>query len=660
MRRHSSCCPNSFKAALVLAIVTGVHWMSAQQDLPTWMSVQSQTTVATVATTMSKEQALPDWRLTTECSALTQDCVFHKLNQQRYAEYPFRFASKYESLYNWQMEMPEGWLQQGLIKKYAPFIRENHTVKSAGLSVQKCVTEAQQMSIHDQLNRLLTTLKRENNMVSFTISDYLYAKDMMQDVFEMAHTIVGFKDAFFMVAMDVPTIELACIHDFPFLAWPQQSEQQQQQEGALKKTVASAKFVISYELAKRRQSFFFFEMDVWFVKSPIPILQEHDEDIVFSGHQDNPQAANIGVYAVIANEATEEYLRICIEIMEQSPDTHDQAIMQQVYIFLDALQAGQPLEYRTGPWAFHHEPLPAIPEFKYRATHGRFLPYLIASDVRPLVVEGNLAIHTLCGAPLRNPHGKKMVAKELGAWYGSGSYYGKSNRYLWLDGHAWSGLSMAISWPGFGPWELYHDYGQLQWIIAATLALARRTGRIWVMPKMLFDDGVRFTWTLLDMESVESLGIEVRETNFPVNRKAWHNASTPFWPVARTAVGWEGKIFVQPRADSITTSGDILAWNSSAYAGSMESMFDAWFAIHTVIPELVNAQVLLAGLPASRHEFYNLQSKMRSEDNLTIAEGEIVNVWKQLRWCPVETAPPAVRFVADSDCYLMGKPIDNT
>ena len=58
-----------------------------------------------------------------------------------------------------------------------------------------------------------------------------------------------------------------------------------------------------------------------------------------------------------------------------------------------------------------------------------------------------------------------MVTKELGAWYGSDDYYGKGNRYLWLDGHIWNGLSMAMSWPGSDPCASYHDIGDLHGIL---------------------------------------------------------------------------------------------------------------------------------------------------------------------------------------------------
>lgn len=607
-------------------------------------SSQASVPESTATTTL----VLPDWRMTTDCSAYSHDCVLRKLNQHSYAEYPFRFADEYNNWYEWQAALPEGWNQS--LKEHIP-TTSKHDAKPK--DDPDCVDEALKKSVSDQIDHLLNILKRENstNMISFAISDYKYARDMMEDVFEMAHNVVGFRDAFFVVAMDVPTMELACEFRYPFLAWPQPEPTK---AGANKKSVSNTKFDISYELVKRGQSLFFFEMDVWFVTSPIPTLQEQTVDVMFSGHQNNPEAANSGVFSILANERSEEYLRICIELVEHSPENADQVVMQQVYYFLDRLKDGQPLE-----WSGHFkEPRPEIPTFEHPATHGRFLPFQIVADERPVASERTLAIHTLCGAPLRTPHGKKMIAKELGAWYGAGNYYrGKDNRYLWLDGHVWNGFSMAMSWPGFHPHYGYHSLDLLQWTIAATVALARRTGRIWVMPKLLNDAGVHFIWTILDMESVEAL-VDVRETNFPVNPKAWHSPAVPFESVARTAVGYHGKIFAQLSATDTSTSGDILAWNQSTY-GDWRRPFDAWFAIHTAIPELVGAQVLLAGLPTISDQVKYLKDRVANKKNLTIVETEIVDVWKQLKWCDfrigIDLEQIVGRTVAEWDCYSRGK-----
>lgn len=163
------------------------------------------------------------------------------------------------------------------------------------------------------------------------------------------------------------------------------------------------------------------------------------------------------------------------------------------------------------------------------------------------------------------------------------------------------------------------------------------------------------------MQSVEEL-VDVRETNFPVNPKAWHDSSRPFDPVARSALGDEGKIFVQLNAAEalFNSTGNILAWKPEAYETS-GSPFDAWFAIHTMIPELADAQVLLAGLPVGTTLIETLQQKMENKVTLSIAESEVVEVWKKLLWCEAEPVAENIvgRTPADWDCYGQGRTLDN-
>ena len=243
-------------------------------------------------------------------------------------------------------------------------------------------------------------------------------------------------------------------------------------------------------------------MDVWFVWSPIPTLKKQMADIVFSGHQDNPEAANIGVYSVLANKATEEYFWLCIEMFQQALEIHDQVIMQQMYRFAQQIKANQTLEFPPG-FKGQTKQL-KVPTIQYPITDARFQAYQIAANVLPLPSKDTFAIHTLCGAPLQDPHRKKMIAKELMAWYGAGNYY-HGNQYLWLDGHVWNGWSMAMTWPGIHPHDTYHDYKLMQWMVATMVALAHQTHHIWVMPKVLFDHGIHFIWTMLDMQSIEEM-----------------------------------------------------------------------------------------------------------------------------------------------------------
>ena len=56
--------------------------------------------------------------------------------------------------------------------------------------------------------------------------------------------------------------------------------------------------------------------------------------------------------------------------------------------------------------------------------------------------------------------------------------------------------------------------------------------------------------------SLDSIGVEWRETNFPSNRKTWVNATHPFESVARTALYPNGEMFAQVGDD-----GPVRRWN---------------------------------------------------------------------------------------------------
>ena len=146
--------------------------------------------------------------------------MIHRLQQCKYAKYLFRFIKEYNHLYSWQAELPQGWEQS--LKTHIPENTTNSKLNNkVPLEITECIQAAQAKTVEVQLNELLETLGRVNDMVAFTIANYSYTHDMMQDVFEMAHNVIGFKKAFFMVTMDVATMELACQHHYKFLVWPQ-------------------------------------------------------------------------------------------------------------------------------------------------------------------------------------------------------------------------------------------------------------------------------------------------------------------------------------------------------------------------------------------------------------------------------------------------------
>jgi hypothetical protein len=178
------------------------------------------------------------------------------------------------------------------------------------------------------------------------------------------------------------------------------------------------------------------------------------------------------------------------------------------------------------------------------------------------------------------------------------------------------------------------------------------------------------------MASVEDLGVDVRETNFPNNPKAWFNATVPFRTVARTALGnfkTDGTMFVQyPPSSGAEIGAKTHAWkflpesNTTENMMSPETSLDAWWALHTSIAEIDAAELLLVN-PHFINNLYHrpLHRKMRTtrgrrvgdaEYEEGISEYEIASVFYRLRWCTKDTKLDRVVgvFKADDDCYGRG------
>ena len=274
---------------------------------------------------------------------------------------------------------------------------------------------------------------------------------------------------------------------------------------------------MSYELLKRGVDIFFSEMDVWWIKSPKPSLIEfqkqegpHDNHLFLSGHQNNPNAPNIGVYAAKSNDQTKEYFEICIDLLKQKPDTHDQLVMAEVHrLYMETAFGRTKKSFGFEKMWNPGQSPPPVPTLKHPPFSSRmWSPHEVIADERPIPTTETLAIHTLCGMPLLKPHGKKMIAKELGAWYGfqsnplspqqnyyennaavpsSGGYYTRTGndsgssyrRYIWLDGPIrTNAYSTSIN-------NRYHNAQVFEWTMSILIAIARYTDRILILPPMI-------------------------------------------------------------------------------------------------------------------------------------------------------------------------------
>jgi len=285
------------------------------------------------------------------------------------------------------------------------------------IEYQTCLDLAvnQNKSTIEQLDVLLSgkspqiVPEPDTNMVAFTISDYGYVQDMLHEVFQMMDDVVGFSSKhFFLVAIDQRSAELACKYGYSVVLWKADDDN-------LRDAVANTKVVLSHDLAKRGIDFFFTEMDVWWIRSPKPNLidfqKRHDIDdgnnrkhLYFSGHQDNYSAPNIGVYAVKSNRYSEEYFRVCLDVLNEKPETHDQWVLAEVYRVFQ-----HTYENRTYVFGGNFEPdgPPETPKIKNPFTAMYFSPHEVVADERPMTTQQTLAIHTLNGMPLQAPHGKK-------------------------------------------------------------------------------------------------------------------------------------------------------------------------------------------------------------------------------------------------------------
>ena len=308
-------------------------------------------------------------------------------------------------------------------------------------------------------------------------------------------------------------------------------------------------------------------------------LRQQRTDYLVSSHQWYPEGANIGIFSVRANERSKEFFRNLVEYSALSPETHDQILMNDIASLSHRLFEGEKLRSDLGKDHFGRwkDPIPEkVPKIENPISREYFDAHEMVASPNPVPTETTIAIHTLDNTPLLPPHGKKMVSKELGSYTGftgspetGGGYYkrhGNRRRYLMADGRVLGGYSFAQA-------DVWHNFLQLQWNVAVLVALARRTDRIFILPRIASDYHVLFLWSKLDMESLEKL-VDVRETNFPSKKKAWYTPSQPFKSSARVAmypgseVSTDGRLFAQT-----SKSDEIFAWKIEGDALKVDGLF---------------------------------------------------------------------------------------
>ena len=234
----------------------------------------------------------------------------------------------------------------------------------------------------------------------------------------------------------------------------------------------------------------------------------------------------------------------------------------------------------------------------------------------------------------------------------------------------------AIIFQSFG-WDAMDDehffvknFSGLLWTMAVLLALSRRTGRIFIMSKLIGEEGGHYLWTAIDFEPVEEMGIDFRETMFLHNKKSWHSKKDPFRSAARAALApledadKEGTMYGQHPIKSTGIHGihkdqneiKALTFNDNTIE---ENALDAWWALHTAIPEVDSAELLLVNphfISSSKFE----AKITNGEYTPSVAEKDIFEVYKLLTWCPgnpiVRKKNIIGRSSAEMSCHGKGFP----
>lgn len=636
---------------------------------------------------------LDDWRAVTDCNIYDLSCPFHK----KFAPHPFRRLFKHKKDHEIKFEKlkTESFFPVNTTNTYKGFDGYLYPTIVSKEAKDECMKLAQG-SLDEQVKQMIHTRLKQvsiksskdpnevTNFVAFTITDKNYAKFMLHETYQMTRDIIKFNNAHFFVGMDLYTVDMACSYGYPIVYYKHDDDNQSQTEDKdenendaktrKKGMVQNSKLMVSQMLLNMDQAFMFYEMDVWFVKSPIEILEDMTKDMVVSTHENHPFQMNIGFYAMKANDASREYMDKCVQMQTDIPNAHDQEIMSRL---AEVFEDRKMKTFKPGEEAkFRDQITYIVPKVEHPFTAEKLGPMIMVAHDHPSPTDETVSFHVLADRPLTAPFGKMILAKEIGAWYGfsncainnnkisSGQgresscagYYdrnGKYRRYLLLDSDGALGGHPMTRVQG------YHSQHHLQWKIAILVTLARHTNRILILPKTLSDKEKKFLWTGLDMKSVEDLGVQWRETNFFTNKKAWYTETLPFSSVARVMLRSSGKLLLHTQNEKDLTShskGRMTGWDIES---DRKLYFDALFSMSMKEPEVREVEALMVDPHDLLPTFFDLS---KDADNSTTLH-EIRKVFDLLRWCRKDgdrgfhfvehpLAPTSVR--STDNCYSRG------
>jgi hypothetical protein len=213
--------------------------------------------------------------------------------------------------------------------------------------------------------------------------------------------------------------------------------------------------------------------------------------------------------------------------------------------------------------------------------------------------------------------------------------------------------------------DRYHDKNLLEWTMATLFAIARRTRRTLVLPKVInanSDAGIYFLWTIMDHSQLEGM-VEIRETNFPSNPKSWKSPVVPYSDVATTALLRKTTmLYAKVSHDGGVSHFVRKGWDFKSLGDS--DRLDAWVGALQGEKEIDSAELLLINLDYIDSQYLSklakqahLQSSQGADIKFGLFEKEIFEMKGLLRWCHDKGyRATASKASASHFCYGRGKP----
>ena len=108
--------------------------------------------------------------------------------------------------------------------------------------------------------------------------------------------------------------------------------------------------------------------------------------------------------------------------------------------------------------------------------------------------------------------------------------------------------------------------------------------------------------------------------------------------------------------------GQVRSWKFTDSTGESDAL-DAWWALHTAIPEVDSAELLLANPHFITAKYATrLDERLKRSGIMSVAEREITDIVSRLRWCFQKALPVVIyenivgRTSAEYACHGKGEP----